>query len=660
MSYVTIRDQVIRLQSSVRGTNAKVIQDQVRKWLRLRMKQHFQVVMLQSHMRRYASRKQYQIVKGAIVDVQSFIRSSLLQNSYLESGCLHAVVAIQRACRRLIQRKHFVKVRVAATLLQSIVRMSAVRSKYWFLSEPSVILLKLHKAARKIQLTFLLWKMEGAVLEMESSAVILHRCIRGQLVRSASRFALSHMNASMRRAPLSPIARTSSPTNALTIATFSSWHRAVALAREAAAIVIQAAARRMLIRSRPRDEVPVLLGSSGTGISYLCDEGGAIRIQQLNRRRNGPLHVKELAGQRLFSKHHIISTATIHGVDCSWNTSEQLDGAIKRQIQTVQENALEKYTWSTTIDGQLTELAAQNNQRLARKRLAIVECERLVLSQQQMAAILKLQRFIRQQGVPLTQRKEGTRHSHEIQQCTVILQSVARRYLARKIILSVRRHRVQENAALRVQRMVKCWIRRRRFLAVLKVALDLQRIYRTAVSKEVVFALRRCHQETQLDQGRILKLHLDRLEAASQCIVDSSISNGFCLGPCLTRNAAKVRSEVAMLINPQVSSFPSYVEETKKFELCTNFDQTDILNSPVMDSNILNRRDSTPIRSNKSIPGDVPQNVAHFEGVKSASVTQTLDFRCLLQDGRKRIHQAHLQRLTLRDVLFVEQTPPNK
>ena len=649
------RKEMQQLSLQVRSANR--IQKKLRTWLRFRRNQQIFAKLLQAHVRGYAGRKQYQKLKGSIIAVQSIFRRRLQQKSYVPTHFLtiRAVVVIQNAGRGLIQRNLFVKFRAAAILLQSIVRMSVVRSRYWFLHETIDARMNFHKAARKIQLSFLLWKMEGAVLEMESSAVILHRCIRGQLVRSASRFALSHMNASMRTAPLSPIARTSSPTNAQTLATFSSWHRAVAYAREAAAIVIQAAARRMLIRSLQRDEVQVSLGFR-TRISCQVDEGGAIMIQRLYRRWKARLHA-ELALQKVYSVHRNVSAAQFHRNDYGWENREQLDGVKTRLLHPFREKSLGDEMRPTTTERQLTGLATQNIQRLARQQLAAVELARLVLCQQQKRAISEPQRSIRQQPKALMNRTEFT------QQGAVCLQAVVRRYLARKMVCSLRRHLVQENSAVRIQCMVKCWTRRRRFRAVMKAALGLQRIYRTGVSKELFVALQRRHQEAQHDQeGRMLKLHLDRLEAASQSIIDGSINIhcGLSLGPCLTRTAAKLGSEVAILINSQLSCFPEYVDEMKKFIPCNDCDQMDFRYSPVMDRNIPTRMDSTPIRSNKSIPEGVPPSAVRLEASKPVSATQTQDFRSLLQEGRTRINQTDLRLPTLRDVPIVKQAPSNK
>jgi hypothetical protein len=103
----------------------------------------------------------------------------------------------------------------------------------------------LHSAARRIQVAYLTWQMELTLLNVQSSVVLLQRSVRGQLVRSATRFALDNMNTCIRANASTSFGRIVAESNG-NKALCSSWTHAVDMARESACIVIQSAARRFL------------------------------------------------------------------------------------------------------------------------------------------------------------------------------------------------------------------------------------------------------------------------------------------------------------------------------------------------------------------------------------------------------------------------------
>ena len=109
-------------------------------------------------------------------------------------------------------------------------------------------------AVRKIQVAYFTWKMEITLLNVESSVVLLQRSVRGQLVRSATRFALNHMNASIRSSVRPTFVRVSDVDRgqhkASRAALDSAWAQAQSNVESTAAVVIQTAARRMLASVR--------------------------------------------------------------------------------------------------------------------------------------------------------------------------------------------------------------------------------------------------------------------------------------------------------------------------------------------------------------------------------------------------------------------------
>ena len=198
-------------------------------------------------------------------------------------------IQLQAASRGWLSRRQFTTVLRGMIALQSIWRMRTVWRAYWFLRVSPDERFTLEVAARRIQLSFLIWKMRMAVLEMQSSAVILHRCMRGQLSRSAALFALNHMNASLQHVPLTPVARVSSPTNFQAKSAFMAWDRALGTARVTAAIVIQAAARRMLARQFVEAEFGISFEKEVLELSIRISENEAAEdIQEAFRAWRAP------------------------------------------------------------------------------------------------------------------------------------------------------------------------------------------------------------------------------------------------------------------------------------------------------------------------------------------------------------------------------------
>lgn len=105
---------------------------------------------------------------------------------------------------------------------------------------------RMHESARLIQAKYFTWKMQLTLLMVQSSVVLLQRSVRGQLLRSAARFALSHINASLRSSVIGSFGRVSTCSTSGVASIWRAWTEAVLSAEEAACIVIQSAARRML------------------------------------------------------------------------------------------------------------------------------------------------------------------------------------------------------------------------------------------------------------------------------------------------------------------------------------------------------------------------------------------------------------------------------
>jgi hypothetical protein len=90
--------------------------------------------------------------------------------------------------------------------------------------------------------------MDLSVWEIRSLAVLLQRGIRAQLDRSVVRYALWHLNSSIHSRVMNSFDRLIAD-QARGISTIFAWNRAVAHAQSFAAIVIQSAVRRLLVRN---------------------------------------------------------------------------------------------------------------------------------------------------------------------------------------------------------------------------------------------------------------------------------------------------------------------------------------------------------------------------------------------------------------------------
>ena len=127
---------------------------------------------------------------------------------------------------------------LAAVAIQAHVRsFLAVRS-----------LREMDASARLIQVKFFTWKMQLTLLMVQSSVVLLQRSVRGQLLRSAARFALSHINASLRSPVITSFRRITKNIDPGVAFIWLTWNASVDKAREAASIVIQSALRRWIAK----------------------------------------------------------------------------------------------------------------------------------------------------------------------------------------------------------------------------------------------------------------------------------------------------------------------------------------------------------------------------------------------------------------------------
>eukprot|EP00980_Cylindrotheca_fusiformis_P000804 scaffold197_cov129-Cylindrotheca_fusiformis.AAC.1 len=247
--------------------------------------QYHAAVMLQGYFRSRMAVARYTNHRNSCIMIQSCIRR--WQCSKRSHTLISSTILLQKQWRGSLSRRQFENLRRSVVLMQSFFRMARVFRDYWFLRLPGRKLSILDDAARTIQVTFFLWKMKLAVWQMQSSAIILQRSIRGQLARSAARFALVHMNASFRNSAILSFARVVAGNDPEYAPTAIAWGDAVSQAELSACVVVQSAARRMLARRRVLREFSIVFGPD------LCmdqsrieeEDASAIVIQRAYRRK---------------------------------------------------------------------------------------------------------------------------------------------------------------------------------------------------------------------------------------------------------------------------------------------------------------------------------------------------------------------------------------
>ena len=227
-------------------------------------------ILVQRTVRSYLARQSYLKVKRGVCLLQALIRGALKRATLKEWRTLFestfdlgekstkAAISIQSVTRRKFERDKFGNLRDAAVRVQKHQRMRYARNlmnsrKRQHLlvlaSFQAIVRAKLARclfarqksAANVIQRAFFTWKMNVTLLEVQSSVVLLKRSIRGQLERSATRFALSHVNDSRRS-----FDRISTLSFHVDSSILAAWSEAESMAKECAAVVIQGAVRRYI------------------------------------------------------------------------------------------------------------------------------------------------------------------------------------------------------------------------------------------------------------------------------------------------------------------------------------------------------------------------------------------------------------------------------
>jgi len=207
-------------------------------------------ISIQAVWRRALARSHFRSFQTSTIMIQCVGRGSLVRKQLYRH---RIAVLIQSYWRGSQARDAYCQYRVAAMIIQAMIRGAHVRSQWRFIRLLSKKKNILHKAAKKIQIAYTLWRMDIAVWEMRSLAVLLQRGIRGQLTRSVVQYALMHMNSSYHSIIVRSYDRLVVD-RARGLSAIIAWNRAVSQARVSVTILIQSFLRGIIVRKRIREE----------------------------------------------------------------------------------------------------------------------------------------------------------------------------------------------------------------------------------------------------------------------------------------------------------------------------------------------------------------------------------------------------------------------
>jgi phosphoheptose isomerase len=505
-----------------------------------RARRNYASVIIQASWRESLVREHYCSVSVAAIAMQSMVRgrlslvsyrrmlhASLILQTYIRwrqatkrfKECVFAILCIQKYWRGSLSRHSLMVARASAIFIQALTRGILTRHAYEYFIMPPEERKAFDDAARRIQVAFYMWMMQMAVLEMNSSAVLLRRSVRGQLVRSAAKFALTHMNSSFRSRSLASFSRVVSSSDPEVISTTVAWNVAVNFAKSSASIVIQSAARRMIARKYVIFLFGRSFGSSARIAAQREEEqrsAATLLIQRSFRLwsagRRGPAILIQKTF-RAWNARNLFS----QGVEARDLQQKQPNSAML--VQALARGLLSRKTHAQTI------AAAVSVQTAHRRYLAQISFryrkafEARELQQKRSTLAMLVQALARRS----TARKVFVQKVA----AAVTIQNVNRRFLAQTSFL---RYRV---AALAAQRVARGWIGRRKS--------ERRQAASILVTRSSLFE-KALSSRSQVDEvySRIVR----KAEKVSAKVFGSLLEDRLSgdAGPCLLRLANRVRN----------------------------------------------------------------------------------------------------------------------
>jgi hypothetical protein len=220
---------------------------------------------IQRGFRAHQTRLRRQSFQVSIILIQCMIRGSLariqlyrhhiaaIEHSRYQKAAELSIVIIQSYWRASQARDTYCRHRVAAMTIQAMIRGSHIRSQWGFVRLLSTKKNVLDESARNIQISYIVWRMDIAVWEMRSLAVLLQRGIRGQLSRSVVQYALLHLNSSYHSMIVNSYDRLVADREQ-GLPAILAWNRALSQARVSVVILIQSFMRGIIVRNLIREK----------------------------------------------------------------------------------------------------------------------------------------------------------------------------------------------------------------------------------------------------------------------------------------------------------------------------------------------------------------------------------------------------------------------
>ena len=224
------------------------------------------VTSIQRGFRAHQIRLRRQSFQVSIILIQCMIRGSLarkqlyrhhiaaIEHSRYQKAAILSIVIIQSYWRASQARDTYCRHRVAAMTIQAMIRGSHIRAQWRFVRLLSTKKNLLDESARKIQISYIVWRMDIAVWEMRSLAVLLQRGIRGQLSRSVVQYALMHLNSSYHSMIVNSYDRLVVHHREHGLSALFAWNRALSQAKVSVVILIQSFMRGIIVRNLIREK----------------------------------------------------------------------------------------------------------------------------------------------------------------------------------------------------------------------------------------------------------------------------------------------------------------------------------------------------------------------------------------------------------------------
>jgi abnormal spindle-like microcephaly-associated protein len=497
------------------------------------------------------------------------------------SSAIVAIILIQATWRGSLHRNKFTERRACAITIQALFRMTRELKMFWYVRLPTQQRITLDDAARKIQVAFFLWKMKLAVWQMQSNAIILQRCIRGQLVRSAARFALVHMNASIKNAAVLSFARLVAGNDPYFATTAVASDRAVSNAQISACIVIQSAARRMLAKRAVFFEHGIKFGSERCiDQTIIIEKDPSAAIIQTAFRVTRACH--EMGSGKIQAAYR---------------------GLKARQ------SYLQRDEHSSFLSMQLLNASIQD-QRIARGKLAQVEAGNRLLKlhkreKSMTDAVVVIQKIAR--GV--FGRVEASRHQVAREKAQAVANTLARTKAVRCLYAANEREKALTNAAVLIQKRIRQILAKR----------DRRRKQNIAIEKSL-----------QVHSMLLRRIEKSSKDAVEKLLTTSGVSSNVDVIPCIRRLANRViiaRQEAAKHSKEGMTEYASEIMQGSGFEEIKHFSSSNSVAS-VHDSDlsshqqIIEKKPSTPKIGNLATP--VRSNRAIFEEAPNITLGQLM------------------------------------